>query len=696
MLVGCASVPAPVVAPKVLPLTALRLYETGVGYFERSGVLPGADALQSLPVPAGHLDDALKTLVVLTPGGKAQIGGFEFGSSLSRGMARAMAGLSLDGEAPVTYEALLTSLQGSVVAVRTIKGTVTGRLVHVETVAPEGPKLEAGSKKSIPANPEGPRVRLTLLAENAEVLRIEGASIESVRPTDHVQAARLDAALESLLAQGGQSRHALRLLGAAGAPLTLGYIAETPVWRSTYRLVIPREGKPTLQGWALLHNDTDEPWRDVHVELVNGQPDSFLFPLAAPRYAKRELIAPQNELSTVPQLMGRTVDTLWGDNIGESFGAGGLGLSGVGEGGGGGRGEGIGLGSIGTIGHGAGAGSPSGSSLLAVGDLASFSKAKGTEAGALFVYAMPGAVALRAHASALVPFLQQPIDVEPIAWVDPRASSVRSAVRFVNDTTQTLPAGPIAFFAEGRFAGESGLDRLKPGERRFITHGIDLDVDASASVSNLTDKVQRLTFSQGNLIEHYLRTTDTTWHVENRSGLPRAVYVTLGIGRNATVTGADSVDYDTQSARPLIVFRMGPRKTVERKVKTVEGLSRSFGRDDRPAAKRLVELGALQDLPAGERSIANEAATRQKEVEDTRAELATAREEMTRIEKDLMRYRDDAKAVGEKGGGAQPLVTRIVTAEDKVGALRKRIDGLEKDLTKRNEAVRLVLARLHE
>jgi hypothetical protein len=46
---------------------------------------------------------------------------------------------------------------------------------------------------------------------------------------------------------------------------------------------------------------------------------------------------------------------LWGDHIGDAFGAGGLGLSGVGEGGGG-RGEGIGLGSIGTLGHGAGRG----------------------------------------------------------------------------------------------------------------------------------------------------------------------------------------------------------------------------------------------------------------------------------------------------------------------------------------------------
>lgn len=50
---------------------------------------------------------------------------------------------------------------------------------------------------------------------------------------------------------------------------------------------------------------------------------------------------------------------MWGDEIGDAFGAGGLGLSGIGEGGGG-RGEGIGLGTVGTFGHGAGTGTGQG------------------------------------------------------------------------------------------------------------------------------------------------------------------------------------------------------------------------------------------------------------------------------------------------------------------------------------------------
>lgn len=50
---------------------------------------------------------------------------------------------------------------------------------------------------------------------------------------------------------------------------------------------------------------------------------------------------------------------MWGDKVGDAFGAGGLGATGKDEGGGG-RGEGIGLGSVGTLGGGAGAGNAQG------------------------------------------------------------------------------------------------------------------------------------------------------------------------------------------------------------------------------------------------------------------------------------------------------------------------------------------------
>ncbi len=70
--------------------------------------------------------------------------------------------------------------------------------------------------------------------------------------------------------------------------------------------------------------------------------------------------APDGEVVASAPPQRDAIDTLdpepmFGDAIGDSFGAGGIGLSGVGEGAG--RGEGIGLGNIGTLGHGSGTGS---------------------------------------------------------------------------------------------------------------------------------------------------------------------------------------------------------------------------------------------------------------------------------------------------------------------------------------------------
>ena len=131
---------------------------------------------------------------------------------------------------------------------------------------------------------------VTLMTNKGEVVRLKAADVRRVRPTDPEFAARLDRALDALSTRSAQLNRPLTLLGDAQGAITFGYIAETPIWRTTYRLLLAPEGRGgALQGWALLHNDTDESWANVKLSLVNGQPDSFVYPLAAPRYLRRSL-----------------------------------------------------------------------------------------------------------------------------------------------------------------------------------------------------------------------------------------------------------------------------------------------------------------------------------------------------------------------------------------------------------------------
>jgi hypothetical protein len=615
-------------------------------------------------------------------------------------MARALAGLPVDGDEPLGLQQLLVGLKGAGVEVRARGATHTGRIVDVVEASEDGVVVKdapAAAEAQGDAKVHGPARALTLLVltDHGAIVRIPAAEVESVRPLDPGYQARLGSALDALSTRGAQSERPLHVLAHAGGPITLGYVAETPVWRTTYRLVLDGTGKSgVLQGWALLHNDTDEDWRGIRVELANGRPDSFLFPLAAPRYARRPLVTPDDQLATIPQLMGTTVDAIWGDQIGESFGAGGLGLSGIGEGGGG-SGEGIGLGSFGGRGH--GSGGVGSSSLLDVGNLASAAPAAGVEAGALFVYTLPGPVDLHAHDSTLVPFAQQRVDVTAIAWIDSAGSPARSAVRFVNSTSQTLPAGTIAFFADGGFAGESSLARVKPGERRFLTYGQDLDVELRSVDFRATEEAKRLVWEKGSrrLEEHYLRTSDFTYAIENHSGRPRSVMLAMALDHNATLTGPDSVDFDTAGSRPLAVFAVEARKSVERKAHAVEGLVRTTAFGSLTAA-RLTEIAASGSLEAPDRVAATEAAARLHEAEDDAKAGAQAKADIAEVEKDLQRLREHMKALsGEHpAGGANPFAVRVLAAEDRLTGLRKKLDGLEADGKAKSEAAQTALGKL--
>ncbi|MGK3985136.1 hypothetical protein WME99_18955 [Sorangium sp. So ce136] len=706
---GCHVTPAASpAAASALPLKKLRLYETGVGYFERSGNISSSS--DSLPVPASHVDDALKTLIVLSDG-KARVTGIEFDSVLSGGLSRSLAALPSDAETPVTYRDVLESLRGIEVEVTAGDETWIGQLAEVtgappiSLAPPAAPSPAAGAAgessaagKAAPAE-RGPvasdtqeDLYLTLIQRGGAVRRLRASRVDQVRPVDPAVADRLGAAVGALSGRAAQLRRSLRVLTQSAAPVRLGYIAETPVWRSTYRLLLDG-GRARLQGWALLHNDTDEPWAGVSVELVNGRPDSFLFPLSAPRYARRELAHPDESLSTVPQLADKTPDQLWGDNAGESMSITGMGFgSGEGRLGGGHvtrvtkmRDETV------TVG-----GSTEESDALSIGNLAEVAQAAGVENGALFTYRLAGGLHLRAHGSALVPFTQQDVEAQRLTWFEGDEERGRSGARLANTTAQTLPSGPVAVYEASGFAGETGLPRLKPRERAFLLFGLDLDVELRTTSERPEEVTQRIGFDSGYLTEHFVRKHRRRYAVKNRGGQERRVYVALDIVKNASVQGFDAVDFDKASGRPLGVLRVAPRSKLEREVTIDEALLHAL--DVRSlSARALREKSDVAALSAAERATLGAAAKLLDEVEKADRETATERSTIDRIEKDLGRLRDHLEALGDKSGspaGANPLVVRILALEDERSGAQRRVEQLEAQREARFAAVKGELERL--
>ena len=138
--------------------------------------------------------------------------------------------------------------------------------------------------------------------------------------------------------------------------LQVGYVAASPVWRPSYRLVVHAPGDADLQAWGVVENVSGEDWKDVRLSLVAGAPLAFRSDLGTLVTPERPMVHDNGEVvAVVPH--GET--SLASQKAPAPADAPGLGLSGVGEGGGGG-GEGIGLGSFGGLGHGAGTGTGQG------------------------------------------------------------------------------------------------------------------------------------------------------------------------------------------------------------------------------------------------------------------------------------------------------------------------------------------------
>ncbi len=469
-------------------------------------------------------------------------------------------------------------------------------------------------------------------------------------------------------------------------------------WKA-YRLVVGTKDGAQLQGWALVHNDTDERWQGIHLELVNGEPDSFLFPLAAPRYARRALVTPENPLSTSPQLHGTTADALWGDHLDAVASAGG-----AGQGYGSGRGSlaGSHISRAPSVRQGATIQTDtSRSSVLSVGNLADLAPAQGVENGAQFTYTVPGAFTLDAHASALVPLLSKPVTTQSIAFFGKPGGIGRAAVRFVNSTGQTLPAGTLAVFDAGGFAGETLLDRLKPGERRFLEVGNDLDAEVTAKEGERKEESKRLTFKSDRLEEHFFATSNVGWELENRGGAPRTFYVVLSADRNAKVTGTDRVDFIEATSQPVVVFDAPAKSKALRKFTVVEGLSRSTPIDGL-TGKLVHDLLAKNTIQGSDLATLTQAEPRIRALEAEHAKAAEADKVTNTAQKDLERLREHMKALGggEKGAGAgagtaaAPLVKRVIEAEDRLEASRKNKEAALKELDKKRDAVREILGKL--
>jgi hypothetical protein len=194
----------------------------------------------------------------------------------------------------------LGALRGARLEVRGASGpALTGRLLSVER------KTRSATNWTVETD------EISLITDNGEVRSVD------LNPTTSVRIAEKDLQVEvgrylNLIASSRDQdvrRMTVSTTGNGERNLYVSYISEVPIWKTTYRIVLPTKAdkKPLLQGWAIVDNTVGEDWNEVELSLVAGAPHSFIQQLSEPFYGRRPVVPLPESVQLSPQTHAATL-----------------------------------------------------------------------------------------------------------------------------------------------------------------------------------------------------------------------------------------------------------------------------------------------------------------------------------------------------------------------------------------------------
>ena len=455
LLAGPAVATAVGAAEAQLPVSRVVLFSSGVGYFEHRGSVEG-DAVVRLAFTADQMNDVLKSMIVMDLDG-GSVTNVNYASQDP--LIRALKSFSIDLSGNPDLGELLGQLRGAEVLVKApeaIRGTILG-VERQHKIITHGQTTTTITE-----------VILNLLTDEG-IQSLPMSSVQSLNLTDAKLADELHKALELILASHDTQRKAVEVhfAGSGARRAHIGYIVETPVWKTSYRLALG-EDKPLLQGWAIVENTTDTDWTDVRLSLVSGRPISFIQDLYTPFYMPRPTVVPERYASLRPRVHREGMKM-------EDKGAPTSGPRGVES-----RITSTGGGWSGRLAPAAEAidSLAGGVSLAGVRPVASAEKV-----GELFQFTIGQPIDLPRRQSAMLPIVNTAIEAEKVSIYNAsvQAKHPLNGAYLTNDTDQKMPAGPITVFDDGAYGGDAQLDDFVPGDKRLISYAIDLDVTVDAS-----------------------------------------------------------------------------------------------------------------------------------------------------------------------------------------------------------------------
>lgn len=259
-----------------LPIRALTLYKQGIGHFTRRGMVE--DRVVTLVVPRGATNDLLKSLnIVVHEGGQVVSVDYETPEDKNK----VMGDLSVRLADRASLVDLLVSLRGTQITLNLQNGeTASGRLIGVD------------NSLNPSANP--PVVVLQNADDAANVTVYPVAQVTGLRLHDDRALTDVGFFLDVSRVEQTRTTLTVRIAETQSQPrhdLEISYLAPSPVWRASYRLIADLNGRASLTVWGLFDNTLDEDLENVSLTLISGRPISFEYELYESRVPSRPVVS---------------------------------------------------------------------------------------------------------------------------------------------------------------------------------------------------------------------------------------------------------------------------------------------------------------------------------------------------------------------------------------------------------------------
>ena len=681
LALAAASLAAPVSAQappgeasSPLPVKQVTLFTSGVAYIERGGAVTG-DATVPLSFRTAQINDILKSLTLIDADGKVQP--VVYGARDPIG--RTLQAFAVDVTQPQSRSELLNRLRGAVVSVTTARGLLSGQIVGVETRNVTGP---TGTTTVDTLN--------LLSADGLQSVRLDDVSAVKLRD------ARLDrelrAALTTLASGADDQRRpvTLRFSGRGRRDVRVGYIAEAPLWRISYRLLLGP--KPYLQGWAMVENTTDEDWNGIHLGLVSGRPISFIQDLYQPLYLPRPVVQPDVAASPTPQTHG---DDMQAGNLladvpapamaAPQSGAGGFPGAATNE-----QKRVPVTGSVNLL-------SKSNATNSLSVDAAARSvtaQAQGASAGELFAYNVTTPVTLPRQQAAMIPVIAQDITADKVslynADTDPRYPL--NAVRLKNTTGLHLKGGPITLFDGDTYAGDALVEDVPPGDTRLISYAVDQSITCERQDTTQNETRTTLIIHEGVLAVTVRERSETNYHFKSKSAEAKTVLVEHPFdAQSALVAPAKAAERTPALYRFAVAVPAGGVASL--KVVTEKPVASTVGLFDGDLGQIAVYADE-SDIPAATRTALARIVAQRRHLQNLSNQAAAADARVAEIGREQDRIRKNMAALDHASLLYKRYVAELDAQETQIAALRADAQHLRTEADAARTTLRATLDTL--